>query len=77
MSISAQFNDSDRVPGVPTLLPGEPGYDDSRSVWNAMIDEHPAAIVQCRHSQDITKAVQAAAAGIPVSIRGGWPQHSG
>ena len=30
MSISAQFNESGRGPGVPTLLPGEPGYDDNR-----------------------------------------------
>ena len=29
------------------LLPGAPGYEDSRTIWNAMIDRHPALVARC------------------------------
>ncbi|MFW5706969.1 MAG: FAD-binding oxidoreductase [Bacteroidota bacterium] len=39
------------------LLPGETGYDESRSIWNGMINRKPALIVQCQNSTDIQTAL--------------------
>jgi hypothetical protein len=46
-----------RVRG-PVLLPGDDGYEDSRTVWNAMIDRRPAAVVRCLGSADVVSCVQ-------------------
>ena len=42
----------------PILLPDEPGYSDSRSVWNAMIDRRPGLVVRCLGTGDVIAAVQ-------------------
>ena len=52
------------------LLPGEPGYDAARTVWNAMVDKRPAVIVRCTGAADVTVAVDFALnSGLPISIR--------
>jgi FAD/FMN-containing dehydrogenase len=52
--------------------PGDPGYDDARRVFNAMIDRHPAAIVRCADSSDVVEAVNfARESGLLVTVRSG------
>ena len=42
----------------PVILPGEDGYDQSRSVWNAMIDRRPAFVVRCLGVADVIACVR-------------------
>src|SRR5688572_21802959 len=62
----------------PLLVPGEPGYEDARSIWNAMIDRRPAAIARCLGVADVVAGVKFAAEhGITLSIKGGGHNISG
>ena len=42
----------------PVILPEDAGYQDSRSVWNAMIDRRPGLVVRCLGTADVIAAVQ-------------------
>lgn len=54
------------------LLPGDPGYDDARSVFNGHIDRHPAVIARCRRADDVAAAVAFARdEGLEIAVRGG------
>ena len=54
------------------IIPTDPGYDDARAVYNAMIDKRPAAIVRCRDTADVITCVRFARAhGIEIAVRGG------
>lgn len=56
----------------PLLRPGEPRYDEARTLWNAMIDRKPALIARCAGAADVARAVQFARAHeLAVSVRGG------
>jgi FAD/FMN-containing dehydrogenase len=60
------------------LLPGEAAYDDARSIWNAMIDRHPALVVRCRGAGDIVAAIGFARDnGLPLSVKGGGHNIAG
>ncbi len=62
----------------PLLLPASPGYDEARSVWNAMIDRRPALIVRCLGVADVVTCVHFAREhGITLSIKGGGHNISG
>ncbi len=64
-----------RVRG-PLLMPAEAGYDEARSVWNAMIDRRPALIVRCLGVADVMACVDVARRrGVPHLHQGWWPQH--
>ncbi len=64
--------------GGEVFLPGDPGFDEARMVWNAMIDRRPALIARCRDVDDVIAAVSLAAArGLPMAIRGGGHNVAG
>ncbi|WP_407114184.1 FAD-binding oxidoreductase [Bradyrhizobium sp. LMG 9283] len=59
-------------------LAEEPGYDEARTIWNAMIDRHPGAVVRCRGTADIIRAVRLAREhGLLVAVRGGGHNIAG
>jgi FAD/FMN-containing dehydrogenase len=62
----------------PVLLPGDPGYDEARTVWNGIIDRHPPVIVQATGNADVIAAVNFARdAGLAVSVKGGGHSAAG
>src|SRR5499427_5860953 len=61
-----------------TFCPGDPGYDDARTVPNAMIDRHPAIIARCAGAADVVACVRIAREhDILVSVRGGGHSIAG
>jgi FAD/FMN-containing dehydrogenase len=53
------------------ILPADPGYNEARKVWNAMIDRSPAVIVQCADPADVRHSISFARDnGLEISIRG-------
>ena len=40
------------------LTPGNDGYDERRTVWNAMVDRRPAVIARCVHIVDVVAALR-------------------
>jgi FAD/FMN-containing dehydrogenase len=42
----------------PVLVPGDTGYEECRTVWNAMIDQKPALVVRCLGTADVIACVQ-------------------
>lgn len=62
----------------PLFLPGDAGYDESRSLWNAMIDRRPALVARCSGVADVVEGVRfARERGLVLSIKGGGHNISG
>ena len=71
MSMSAIDALRTKVAGE-VIVPGDPGYEEARRVYNGMIDKHPAAVVRCTGAADVAAVVGVAAAeGFDLSVRGG------
>jgi len=60
------------------LVPTDEGYDEARSIWNAIIDRQPAVIVRPLGAADVIAAVEfARERGLEISIRGGGHHVAG
>ncbi|CAE6759850.1 FAD-binding oxidoreductase [Paraburkholderia haematera] len=60
------------------LLPGDAGFDTARSIWNAMIDRHPAMILRCAGLADVRRGVAFARDnGLPLAVRSGGHNIAG
>ena len=60
------------------LLPADAGYDDARTIWNAMIDRRPAMIARCLGVADVVNCINFSREhGIALSMKGGGHNISG
>jgi hypothetical protein len=61
-----------------TLLPGDPDYEASRSIWNGAIDRKPAVIAFCTTPQQVAEAIRfARLSELEIAVRGGGHSYAG
>ena len=54
------------------VMPGDPSYDEARTIFNAMIDRRPGIIAQCTSVDDVVSAVHFGRnLGLEIAVRGG------
>ena len=62
----------------PVILPGGVGYEESRAVWNAMIDRRPAVVARCLGTADVVACVKSALENqLLLCIKGGGHNIAG
>ncbi len=60
----------------PVVTPEGSDYDETRKLYNAMINKRPAAIARCRDVADVIQAVKfGREQGLEIAVRGGG--HNG
>jgi FAD/FMN-containing dehydrogenase len=60
------------------LIPGDAGFDEARSLWNGVIDRHPAVIARCASRGDVSSALRfGQEAGLEIAVRGGGHNYAG
>jgi hypothetical protein len=62
----------------PVILPCDTGFEDSRTVWNSMINKNPSFVVKCLGTADVIECVNFARQNdILLSIKGGGHNIAG
>ncbi len=60
------------------IRPDDPEYDETRALWNAMVDKKPALIARCKDVADVMEAVSFARdQGLTVAVRSGGHSVAG
>jgi FAD/FMN-containing dehydrogenase len=60
------------------LQPGDEGYDEARTIYNAMVDRRPALVARCAETADVVAAVRyGRAQDLPIAIRCGGHSVAG
>ena len=60
------------------IVPGDPSYDESRAIFNGMINRRPGVIAQCANVDDVRRAIKFARhESMEIAVRGGGHSVAG